>query len=351
MRGTVATCAAVLAALAGATSGARLGQQQLAEPQLALEAELLDAQFGAWQSTHGKVYASETEATYRRAVWAASLELVNKHNARDDVRYRLAMNEFADLTPEEFGSRYLMQAPQPGCSATGNWSAPPLLSLPESVDWREKGILSPVKNQGKCGSCWTFSTTGAVESHMALYHDEHLLLSEQQLIDCAGAFDNHGCNGGLPSHAFEYIKYNGGLETEDEYAYKATTGKSCHFDKNAAVKAKVIDSVNITAYDEHSLTAAIANFGPVSIAYHCADDFRLYHSGVYHMEGCPDTPADVNHAVLAVGYGVEEVDGEPMEYYIVKNSWGANWGLNGFFKIRRGVNQCGLSVCNSWPRV
>ncbi|TKS73425.1 Ras-specific guanine nucleotide-releasing factor 1 [Collichthys lucidus] len=203
------------------------------------------------------------------------------------------------------------------CSATkGNYvssNAP----RPDSIDWRKKGnFVTPVKNQ-----------------------------SEQQLVDCAQDFNNHGCNGGLPSQAFEYIMYNKGLMTEDDYPYTAFDNV-CKYNPQMAA-AFVKDVVNITAYDEMELVDAVGTRNPVSFAFEVTSDFMHYSKGVYSSTECHKTTDKVNHAVLAVGYGVE--NGSP--YWIVKNSWGPLWGIEGYFLIERGTNMCGLAACASFPEV
>jgi len=170
-------------------------------------------------------------------------------------------------------------------------------------------------------------------------------LAEQQLVDCAQAFDNHGCEGGLPSHAFEYIMYAGGISTETAYPYKAVD-EACAVDKSTYALDVVGGSVNITEGDEVELKSAIFEHGPVSIAFQVVDGFRDYTTGVYTSDTCENSTADVNHAVLAVGFGTEG----GMDYWLVKNSWGADWGDQGYFKIQRGVNMCGVAVCNSFPK-
>lgn len=225
-------------------------------------------------------------------------------------------------------------------------------AVPAAKDWRDVGAVSPVKNQGKCGSCWTFSSTGCLESHRKLtLGGEMVLLSEQNLLDCAGAFDNHGCNGGLPSHAFEYVRYNGGIDTEASYPYEAKEGK-CKFNAYH-VGAQVAGVVNITARDERELQSAVGTVGPVSIAFQVVSDFRFYKDGVYASTECRDGEQDVNHAVLAVGYGSEatEAGGASQAHWIVKNSWGAAWGMDGYFLMARGKNMCGLADCASYPVV
>ncbi|GBG33598.1 Cysteine proteinase 2 [Hondaea fermentalgiana] len=330
-----------------------VAQQAIESLSSNVDEQVQDEVFLSWRELHGKVYKTAEEALYRQAIWRTSVALVERHNARDDVSYTLAVNEFADMTPEEFAQQYLMnEEASQGCSATARgewtWSREDNMDLPDSVDWREKNIVSKVKNQGKCGSCWTFSTTGTLESHLALYKKEHVLLSEQQLIDCAGAYDNHGCSGGLPSQAFEYIHYNGGLETEDEYPYKGKDGASCSFNNSMSLPGQVRGVVNVTAYDEDSLAAAVATKGPVAVAFEVMSDFRLYNSGVYESPDCGTRPHDVNHAVQAVGYGVSE-DGTP--YWLIKNSWGPEWGDDGYFKMTRGKNMCAISTCCSFPIV
>ncbi|NWZ36891.1 CATH protein, partial [Brachypodius atriceps] len=215
---------------------------------------------------------------------------------------------------------------------------------PDSIDWRKKGnFVTPVKNQGACGSCWTFSTTGCLESAIAISTGKLLSLAEQQLVDCAQAFNNHGCSGGLPSQAFEYILYNKGLMGEDSYPYRAKNG-TCKFQPEKAI-AFVKDVINITQYDEDGMVEAVGKHNPVSFAFEVTSNFMHYRKGVYSNPRCEHTPDKVNHAVLAVGYG--EQDGIP--YWIVKNSWGRLWGMQGYFLIERGKNMCGLAACASYP--
>jgi len=248
-------------------------------------------------------------------------------------------------TWEEFKAHFNI-APQ-DCSATAasGKSLPPS-EIPDEVDWVAKGMVVPVKNQGSCGSCWTFSTTGAVESAWAIAGNKLVSLAEQQLVDCAGGFKNHGCNGGLPSQAFQYLMWTGGQEGEADYKYTARDGK-CQF-KSSLIKAKISNEFNITEGDETDtgLPGAIVK-GPVSICYQVVSDFRNYKSGVYQSTHCKNGPMDVNHAVLATGYGTEK----STPYYMVKNSWGTSFGIKGYFKIIRGKNMCGLATCSSYPIV
>jgi len=254
------------------------------------------------------------------------------------------------MTDAEFKKFYLINESQ-NCSATINKKIPfqfESKDAPAEWDWRTLGKVSDVKDQGHCGSCWTFSTTGALEAHQSIITgQEPPILSEQQLVDCAEDFDNHGCSGGLPSHAFEYIKYAGGLQYENDYPYEASDNE-CRTKSGASTVKVEFGSYNITSGDEEEMKNALWQYGPISVAFQVSSDFRDYKTGVYDSKICRNGPMDVNHAVLAVGYGTTD-DG--IDYWIVKNSWNGKWGDQGYFKIKRGVNMCGIAVCNSFPNM
>ncbi|XP_007517605.1 pro-cathepsin H [Erinaceus europaeus] len=297
--------------------------------------------FKSWLSQHQKQYSAE-EYPQRLHNFLRARRTISRHNSGNHT-FQMGLNQFSDMTFDEIRRMYLWTQPQ-NCSATrGNYvrgTGP----YPPSMDWRKKGkFVSPVKNQGSCGSCWTFSTTGALESAVAIAGGKLLSLAEQQLVDCAQAFNNHGCQGGLPSQAFEYIHYNKGIMGEDAYPYRGQDGR-CKFQPEKAI-AFVNDVVNITLNDEEAMVEAVAFHNPVSFAFEVTDDFMMYRKGIYSSTSCHKTPDKVNHAVLAVGYG--EKDGVP--YWIVKNSWGPYWGMNGYFLIERGKNMCGLAACASYP--
>ncbi|KAG9452516.1 hypothetical protein H6P81_005420 [Aristolochia fimbriata] len=300
--------------------------------------------FTRFARTYGKTYASIAEIKHRFRIFVDSLQLIRSTNSKS-LPYTLGINRFADMTWDEFRSHHL--GASQNCSAAASAAGIPntlkSTAVPERKDWREEGIVSPVKAQGHCGSCWTFSATGALEAAYAQATGNQILLSEQQLVDCAFNFDNNGCRGGLPSHAFEYIKYAGGLDTAESYPYTATNGV-CRF-RPEAVGVKVRASVNVTEGDEAELRYAVGVVRPVSVAFQVIPEFRLYKGGVFTTDSCKTGPMDVNHAVLAVGYGVEQ--GVP--YWLVKNSWGQDWGLDGYFKMVMGKNMCGIATCASFP--
>lgn len=209
----------------------------------------------------------------RKTNFINTINRVVEHNKYNSSTFQKGINRYSDLTEEEFFEHFRLQdgvkAPQ-DCSATRGDGMSVAHSkfgdVPSSWDWRQHNGVTPVKNQGHCGSCWTFSTVGTLEAHALIKYDNFEPLSEQQLVDCAGDFDNHGCSGGLPSHAFEYIHYAGGISTEADYPYFAV-------DHNCTVKPDTFalgvngGSVNITAGNETEMENAVYNHGPVSIAF------------------------------------------------------------------------------------
>lgn len=334
--------------------------------ELLSDAEVHTA-WDAWKRRFNKMYKSDGEAKQGQQNFKASMQRILDHNSLDSS-WTKGLNQFSDLTNEDFMQNKLMV--RQVCSATHNalgsrpqMSAATMAALPTNFDWREvPGVISEVKNQGHCGSCWTFSSTGCLEAHVALkYGSWHRsLLSEQQLLECAQKFNNQGCAGGLPSHAFQYIQHAGGLDTELNYPYTATDDETCKFNaserspptpflpRSAGIGAQVPGgSVNLTVGDEDALKYHLATTGPVSIAYQVADDFRDYQGGVYTSTRCKNGAMDVNHAVVAVGYGTDPDSG--LDYWLVKNSWDYTFGLEGYFKIEAYKNMCGVADCMSYP--
>ncbi|XP_034542663.1 pro-cathepsin H [Notolabrus celidotus] len=299
--------------------------------------------FKSWMEQHNRDY-NIREYPNRLQIFAENKRRIDKHNAGNHS-FSMKLNQFSDMTFTEFRKAFLWSVPQ-NCSATKGKYLQSNGPHPDSVDWRKKGnFVTPVKNQGSCGSCWTFSTTGCLESVTAINTGKLVPLSEQQLVDCAQDFNNHGCNGGLPSQAFEYIMYNKGLMTEKDYPYTAFDDACVYKPELAAAFVK--DVVNITANDEMGMVDAVATHNPVSFAFDVTSDFMHYSKGVFTSTVCEKTADKVNHAVLAVGYGQEK----DSPYWIVKNSWGEGWGINGYFLIERGKNMCGLAACSSFPVV
>eukprot|EP00954_Amorphochlora_amoebiformis_P029812 1393696-Amorphochlora_amoeboformis.AAC.1 len=216
--------------------------------------------------------------------------------------------------------------------------------LPDSVDWSMKNAVTPVKNQGQCGSCWAFSTTGSVEGIHAIKTGNLVSLSEQQLVDCAGT-GTYGCKGGFLNSAFEYVKSDG-LCTESSYPYKAKNG-NCE-DWRCKTAVKIDGHVRVTPKNELAMMHAVAQ-QPVSVTIEADQKvFQFYHGGVLSSEACG---VKLDHAVLVVGFG--EQDGN--KYWKVKNSWGTRWGLDGYILIGRGTGEssgvCGILMTPSYPTI
>lgn len=258
------------------------------------------------------------------------------------------MNAFGDLESSEFKKTYNGFRPElksgNGRKAPRVFTATGKTQLPDTVDWRQKGVVTDVKNQGQCGSCWAFSTTGSLEGQHALSTGTLVSLSEQQLVDCSTSYGNNGCSGGLMTNAFAYIQANGGDDTEASYPYEARDDV-CRF--NAAnVGATDTGSVNVASEDENALQEAVADVGPISVAIDAShSSFQFYSSGVYNEPACSSTQLD--HGVLVIGYGTDTSD-----YWLVKNSWGTSWGMAGFIWMsRNNNNQCGIATMASYPTV
>ncbi|XP_035530682.1 cathepsin L.1 [Morone saxatilis] len=314
---------------------------------------LEDLEFHAWKLKFGRFYSSPSEEAHRRQIWINNRKLVLVHNIMADEgikSYRLGMTYFADMENEEY-KRLISQ----GCLGSFNASQPRRGStffrlpegtdLPNSVDWRDKGYVTDVKDQKECGSCWAFSTTGSLEGQNFKKTGKLVSLSEQQLVDCSGDYGNMGCMGGLMDNAFQYIQANGGIDTEDSYPYEAEDGQ-CRYNPDS-IGAKCTGYVDVKQGDEDALQEAVATIGPVSVAIDASHaSFQLYESGVYDEPECSSTELD--HGVLAVGYGSDN----GRDFWLVKNSWGLSWGDKGYIKMTRNKhNQCGIATASSYPLV
>jgi C1A family cysteine protease len=312
----------------------------LALVAFAKSADVYEAEFNRFVMIYGKNYSSVEETLSRFDIFRANFDLITEHNAKQ-LDWSLDVNEFADMTWSEFRTTHLGYTPRLG-SNHGGVSLAGVVNVPASIDWSSKGAVTAIKNQGQCGSCWAFSTTGSTEGAVEIKTGRLTSLSEQQLVDCSTAQGNQGCNGGLMDYGFEYIISNGGLCSEAEYPYQGVDG-TC--DKSCSIVSKIKSYKDVSQNDQTALQAAVA-MQPVSVAIE-ADQmgFQFYSKGVF--SGACGTNLD--HGVLAVGYGTQ--DGK--DFWKVKNSWGASWGLNGYILLVRssssGAGQCGIAMQPSYP--
>jgi cathepsin L len=298
----------------------------------------------AWMEFTAKYQKSykHDEVHYRYKIFKANADFVDEHNAKG-LSYTVALNKFADLTNEEFRTYYMgtfVDATK--AVRTGEKQTVSTQALPASWDWNAKGAVTPIKNQGQCGSCWSFSTTGSTEGCHFITTGKLVSLSEQNLVDCSTAQGNEGCNGGLMDQAFQYIIANKGIDTESSYPYTAEDGTCSYSASNCG--STLSTYTDVTSGSESALQQAVYG-APVSVAIDASQNsFQLYSGGVYYEPDCSSTQLD--HGVLAVGWGTSGGS----DYWIVKNSWGTDWGQDGYIWMSRNRNNnCGIATMASYP--
>jgi len=296
----------------------------------------------SYQEEFGKSYRSPVEARKRLAIFKDNLEKIEAHNAlykEGKSTHTEGINQFTDWSKEEFMqyvNRGLINKPVIVGDVFNKTDSNNL----RSVDWRSAGIVTPVKNQGGCGSCWSFSATGAIEGQLG--RSGYLIsLSEQNLIDCSAPYGNMGCNGGLMTAAFSYVRDNG-IVSEQDYPYRETQGY-CQVNPSRIV-TRISSYMNVASGSDASLQAALSSVGPVSVAIDATETLQRYSGGILNDYSCNSQA--LNHGVLAVGYG----NANGQNYYIVKNSWGASWGEGGYFRLAMSTsNPCGIASMASYP--
>jgi len=294
--------------------------------------------FTFWMQQNQRSYHHE-EFLSRYNIFKSNMDFVESHNAANKS-FAVAMNKFGDLSAEEFG-RFFLGTRVSVSTAVRQVSAPG--ANPAQWDWRTKGAVTAIKNQGQCGSCWSFSTTGSTEGCHFLTTKKLVSLSEQNLMDCSTSQGNQGCDGGLMTQAMDYIISNKGIDTESSYPYTAQDG-TCHY-KAANSGATLKSYINVNQGDENDLQDKVY-LGPTSVAIDAShSSFQFYSSGVYNEPDCSSTQLD--HGVLAIGWGTASGS----DYWLVKNSWGTDWGLQGYiWMTRNGNNQCGIATMATLPQ-
>lgn len=319
------------------------------------------ASFANWKQEFNKQYDDVESEAAAFITFLENWKMINDHNIADDASFTMGMNQFADMSGDDFlmyihghtGSCMNHRTVQERVEMT---EVVPDVEAPEAIDWTDvdgESYVSAVKNQGHCGSCWAFSTTGAIEARSAIANKQTgadiVTLSEQELIDCSKSYGNKGCNGGLMDNAFKYVAAEGGLCTEADYPYTGKTGLVCEASQCGTKYDAIKSYSDVTADSEESLMKAVAE-GPVSIAIEADQStFQFYKTGVLSAS----CGVKLDHGVLVVGYG--EMDGQ--KYWKVKNSWGATWGMDGYVLLCRDCEangtkgECGILMQPSYPEL
>ncbi|XP_050186406.1 cathepsin K isoform X1 [Myiozetetes cayanensis] len=334
----------------------------------------LDTQWELWKKTHGKQYNGQADEVTRRLIWEKNLKYINTHNLEHALgvhTFELAMNHLGDMTSEEVVRTMTgLKVPRGHQRHNETLFVPDWAErAPAAMDWRKKGYVTPVKNQGQCGSCWAFSSVGALEGQLKRKTGKLLSLSPQNLVDCVA--NNDGCGGGYMTNAFEYVRQNRGIDSEDAYPYigqvcvgekgppppslhpltpisppPARQDESCMYSPTGKA-AKCRGYREIPEGNEKALKRAVARIGPISVGIDASlPSFQFYSRGVYYDENC--NAENINHAVLAVGYGTQK----GTKHWIIKNSWGEEWGNKGYVLLARNMNNaCGVANLASFPKM
>ncbi|XP_023178283.2 cathepsin L-like [Drosophila hydei] len=290
--------------------------------------DVLAAEFEFFKMDYEKSYENSYEEKLRSQIFKRNKETIDEHNARyarGEETYMMGINQFSDMLAEEFQEMMLSNVNTSEFASSIDFIyAPHNIDIPHEIDWRAKGAVTAVKNQGECRSCWAFSATGALEGQHFIRTKQLIPLSEQNLMDCSARYQNYGCRGGWPSHALKYVEDNRGLDNDQAYPYEGHVGE-CRFRRSSI--GATVSRVAQVRRDENALAQVVAEKGPVSVA---VDARRLQHyrSGVFNDPICGDP---VNHAMLAVGYGHDQRGGD---FWLLKNSWG-RWGEEGYMRLAR----------------
>ncbi|XP_029299280.1 digestive cysteine proteinase 1 [Cottoperca gobio] len=296
--------------------------------------------FDYFKDKFQRQYSDEREHEKRHHAFVHNLRYVHSKN-RAGLSFSLTLNSLSDRTLSEL---FIMRGRKQGKTPNKGLPFPSMLyegvNLPESLDWRLFGAVTPVKDQAICGSCWSFATTGAIEGALFLKTGSLLVLSQQMLVDCSWGFGNNGCDGGEEWRGYEWIMKHGGIATTETYgAYMGMNG-FCHIN-TSQLTAQIKSYTNVTSGDAEALKMALFKNGPTAVSIDASHrSFVFYSHGVYYEPACGNATYDLDHAVLAVGYGT--MKGEP--YWLVKNSWSTYWGNDGYILMSMKDNNCGVAT-------
>uniref|UniRef100_A0A670ZRT8 Cathepsin L n=1 Tax=Pseudonaja textilis TaxID=8673 RepID=A0A670ZRT8_PSETE len=286
----------------------------------------------------------QDEESFRRAVWEKNLQMIQDHNSQADLgihTYKLGMNHFGDLTNEEINERLDCLLPDMNLATRKNvvtFKSSKNPQIPTEVDWRAKGAVTEVKDQGNCASCWAFSATGALEGMHFKKTGKLVSLSEQNLIDCSE--ENNGCRGGFMHLAFDTVQKEGGINSEENYPYDGLDFYRCRYEAENSI-TKCSTTGTILAGDEKALLEAVATVGPIAVGVDARSfEFHFYKSGIFKNPWVGDPR--ITHAMLVVGYN-------STEYWILKNSWSHVWGQDGYMLLEQGSNQLGIANKACYP--
>jgi len=313
-----------------------------------VNASLAYSTFFQWVQDNSKVYSSTEELSIRKEIYDANVAKISQHN-RENHTWTMSVNKFADLTSTEFknlNAGCMMVKKRKNLLGLSLSKSVDQSALPKEVDWETEGAVTPVKNQGQCGSCWAFSTIASTEGAWFIKHNELVSLSEQQLVDCSGKEGNQGCNGGLMDDGFQYIIDNKGIGSEASYPYTAQDG-TC---KKVPSVVTISGFKDVPTDSETALMTALVQ-QPVSVAVEADQNSFQFYSGGVMTATCG---TNLDHGVLAVGYGTDNTTN--VDFWKVKNSWGEDWGLKGYILLGRGAKfgskgQCGIQMDPSYPNV